>query len=64
MTKKQFRKYIEKAMKTGAAIMPDGTQLVYHDGMFNTERYFSVYDRYGNCVETNYSPVNLYYLFK
>lgn len=64
MTYKQFGKCVEKAMKTGAVIMPDGSQLVYHDGMFNTERYFSVYDRYGNCVETNYSSVFLYYLFK
>ena len=64
MTDKQFKKKVEEAIKTGVAIMPEGAQLVYHDGMFNGERYFAVYDNLGNCVDTSYSPINLYYLFK
>lgn len=55
---------VREAIRTGAAIAPDGSQLIYHDGMFNTERYFAVYDVNGNCVETAYSSIDLYYLFR
>ena len=64
MTENMYRRYVSEAMRTGAAIMPDGAQLVYNGGMFNTERYFAVYDNYGNCVETSYSALDLFYLFK
>lgn len=64
MTEKEFKRMVAKAMKAGAAIMPDGSQLIYRDGMFCTERYFAVYDVNGNCVETAYSSIDLYYLFR
>jgi hypothetical protein len=63
MTRLQFGKKIKAAMETGAASMPDGAQLIYHDDIYAYNRYFAVYDKYGNCVDTSYTPLNLYYLF-
>lgn len=60
----KYKNMVNEAMRTGAAIAPDGTQLIYHDGMFCTERYFAVYDVNGNCVDVAYSSIDLYYLFK
>ena len=64
MTKNQFGKKVKVAMETGTANMPDGAQLVYHrESSRPSYSFFAVYDKNGNCVDTAYTPLNLYYLF-
>lgn len=60
MTKAQFIKKVDVAIKSGMAFMPDGCALIYHGNM-----YFSVYDRDGNCVDVSKSgATKLFYLFE
>ena len=63
MTKKQFGKKVKAAMEAGSANMPDGAKLVYHKERTHYDSYFAVYDKNGNCADTAYTPLNLYYLF-
>ena len=63
MTKAQFDKKVKAALKTGEAKMPDGDTFVYHNVNDAVHSYYAVYDRAGNCVDTAYSPLDLFYLF-
>ena len=63
MTQKQFGKKLAEAMKKGAVTMSDGSKIYYHNGRYITDRYFSVYDKNGNCVDTG-SATTLYYLYR
>lgn len=59
MTEKQFNKKAEAARKTGRAIMPDGSQLLYYG-----PGEWAVHEKDGQTVDTSWTAHNLYYLYK
>jgi hypothetical protein len=61
MTVKQFRKKVLVAREGGSAVLDDGVVLYCFKG---AREEFSLRDRYGNTVDTAYSPERLEYLYE
>lgn len=59
MTEKQFNKKAEAARKTGRAIMPDGSQLLYYG-----PGSWAVHEKDGQTVDTAFMAMQLYYIYK
>lgn len=59
MSEKQFKEKAEAARKTGRAIMPDNTELIY-----NGPGSWAVHEKSGQTVDTAFIATQLYYIYK
>lgn len=62
MTVKQFRKKVETARKYGKANLANGSVLHYWGE--GDSIVWSIWDKYGNTVDTACNPKKLEYLYK
>lgn len=59
MTELQFKAKVEAARKTGRAIMPYNTELIYYG-----PGSWAVHEKDGQTVDTAFLATQLYYLYK
>lgn len=59
MTERQFKAKAEAARKTGRAIMPNNTELIYYGPGF-----WAVHEKGGQTVDTAFTASQLYYIYR
>lgn len=59
MSERQFAIKAEAARKTGRAIMPNNTELIYYG-----PGSWAVHEKDGQTVDTAFMAIQLYYIYK